>query len=116
MADLPFRPLASASDLEEALTQSERRPVLLYKHSTACPISARTQHSLEDLTQDADPPVYRLVVQEAGDLSQSIAKDLGIRHESPQAILLVDRAPVFDTSHGRVKAEAVREAARSHRP
>ncbi len=116
MADAatPFRPLATRDDLDEALARSDDGPVLIYKHSSTCPISARAQQSLEALTEAADPPVYRLVVQEARDLSAAVADELGVRHESPQALLLMDRQPVFDASHGQVRAEAVREVARQH--
>ena len=43
-------------------------------------------------------------------LSNKIATTFGIRHQSPQVIILHHRQPIFDASHGRVTAKAVRNA------
>lgn len=106
----PFHPLTSPSDWQSALERSSSEPVLIFKHSSACPTSARANGEMEDLTKSGDLPVYRVVVQESREVSDRIADELGIRHETPQAILLRDGAPAFDASHYKVKADAVREA------
>lgn len=106
----PFHPLASSTDWQTALERSSSEPVLIFKHSSACPTSARANEEMETLTESGDLPIYRVVVQESREVSDRIADELGIRHESPQAILLVDGAPAFDASHHRVKADTVREA------
>ncbi|MBK5099311.1 MAG: DUF2847 family protein, partial [Gemmatimonadetes bacterium] len=41
----------------------------------------------------------------------SIADRLGIRHQSPQIILLADGQPVWNASHGAVTAEILTEKA-----
>ncbi len=106
----PFHDLHSEDDWQEARTRSEEEPVLIYKHSTTCPISAGAQDRLQELTEEDDPPVYRVVVQKARDVSNAIEEALGVRHETPQAILLRGGQPVYDASHRKVTAEAVREA------
>jgi bacillithiol system protein YtxJ len=103
--------LHSPSDLAEALEASHQEPVLLYKHSSTCPISARAQSQVQQLDDD-DPPVYQVTVQTDRPLSQQIAQDFGIRHESPQAILVYRGSAVWDASHGEIRESAVREAAR----
>jgi thioredoxin 1 len=108
MADSPFRPLTSMSDLEDAFQHAQRGPIVLYKHSAICPISARMQDELATLDQPEDPPVYRVVVQDARPASDAIADRLGIRHESPQAIVVYDDTVLYDASHGRISAEAIR--------
>lgn len=109
----PFRPLDTEETLEEARAASEEGPVVLFKHSISCPISAGAHSEMETLTADDDPPVYRLIVQQARPLSQRIAQDLGIRHESPQVIVLRNGRPVFHASHGRVRADTIREASKA---
>jgi bacillithiol system protein YtxJ len=42
-------------------------------------------------------------------VSDRIAEDTGVRHESPQLLILQDGDAVFDASHHRVKADRVRE-------
>jgi bacillithiol system protein YtxJ len=106
----PFHPLTSASAWDDAQTASEDAPVLIFKHSNACPVSAQAQDEMTELAEDTDLPIYRVVVQEARSVSDTIEADLDVRHETPQAILLRDRRPVFDTSHFDVTAEAIRDA------
>lgn len=105
-----FRPLASESDWSDARAQSDDTPVLIFKHSTACPVSARAQREMQDVAAEPEaPPVYRLVVQKSRALSNRIAQALDIRHETPQVIVLRSGVPVFDTSHSRVRADTLRE-------
>lgn len=107
-----FIPLETASSLEDAVTQSRQTPVVLFKHSAACSLSAQAYQELSQLTEDEDPPVYLLVVQRSRSLSNQIEARFGIRHESPQVIVLVAGEPVYDTSHFGVTARAVRTATR----
>jgi bacillithiol system protein YtxJ len=108
----PFRTLASSEDWTAALDASEDGPVVVFKHSSVCPTSARANGEMSELAESLpeDVPVYRVIVQESRDVSDAIAEELGIRHESPQVIVLKDRTPVFDTSHHRVKADRVKDA------
>ena len=100
----------SETILEQASAHSMREPVVLFKHSVMCGISHRARREIEQLTQDDDPPVYEVVVQDARSLSKKIASEFAIRHQSPQVIVLHQRQPIFDASHGRVTAKAVRSA------
>ena len=113
MSDSPFRSLSTTADWTEAQEQSEDQPVLVFKHSSACPVSAEADSELKGLAEDAGLPVYRIVVQESRALSDTIADTLDVRHETPQAIVLEDRRPVFDASHFDVTADAVRDAVSS---
>lgn len=113
MSDDSFRSLSSETDWADARSRSEKRPILLFKHSSACPVSAKADQEMRQLVEDHELPVYKLVVQESRALSDEIADTLSIRHETPQAIVLHQKEPVFDTSHFDVTAEALREAVRS---
>ena len=105
-----YQKLDSEAALEEAAAHSMREPVVLFKHSTMCGISRRARQQIELLTEEDDPPVYEVVVQEARPVSNQIARQLGIRHQSPQVIVLYKGHPSYHASHGRVTTEAVRRA------
>ena len=108
----PFRPLATEEDLQDALRQSDEEPVVLYKHSNACSISAQAQDEMKSLiSSDDGPPVYQLVVQEARNVSDRISEHFSIRHETPQAIVVADGEPIFNASHQDVTAASVSQAA-----
>jgi bacillithiol system protein YtxJ len=109
-----FRPLEDRSDWQAVLDQSDEGPVVVFKHSSICPTSARAQDEMKALSDAGDLPVYRLVVQESREISDAIAEEFGIQHESPQVIVVKEGAPVFDASHRRVKADVVRDAVASN--
>ncbi|WP_263786542.1 bacillithiol system redox-active protein YtxJ [Salinibacter grassmerensis] len=113
MSDSPFRSLSSDANWAEAQSASEDQPVLVFKHSSACPVSAKAEKQLQSLAEEGSLHVYKLVVQESRALSDEIEEALDIRHETPQAIVLDDGTPVFDASHFDVTADAVREAVQS---
>ena len=104
-----FHALASEPDLQDAVARSQAEAVVLFKHSVTCPVSARAQQQMEAVA--AQTPVYQLIVQQARPLSHQIAQTYGIRHESPQVLVLYRGAVVFHASHFRVTADAVRQAA-----
>lgn len=95
--------------MEEAF----RSPLcLLYKHSGSCPISTIAQREIDRLERAAPSlPVFMLDVNRQRALSRSVAQALGVRHESPQAILIRDGAVVWHASHFAVTAAAVMNGA-----
>ncbi|MEP0546091.1 MAG: bacillithiol system redox-active protein YtxJ [Rhodothermales bacterium] len=103
--------LQDRSDFDALLEASKQQPVALLKHSIACPISARGQREFVGLEGPDDPPLYVIVVQYARDLSNHIAETLGVRHETPQAILIKDGEAVYDASHRAISTDALRDAA-----
>ncbi len=92
--------------LENLITSSRDRPVILFKHSNSCSISAAAYREMEHVNEDV-----RLVeVQSARDVSREIASRTGVRHESPQVIIMRDGKAVWNASHYDVTAKAVAEA------
>ena len=83
--------LLSIDQLDRALSESARRPVLLFKHSLTCPISSRAFSEFQTYLESPDSRVaYKLItVQTARDVSTSAAERLGVapargrKHERP---------------------------------
>ena len=55
-----------------------------------------------------------IVVQTARNVSREVEARTGVRHESPQAIVLRNGAAVWNASHFDITAEAVTEALKAH--
>lgn len=72
----------------------------VFKHSTACPVSARAAREVEAL--ETELPVYWVNVREQRDLSDWVAATFGVRHESPQLILVRDGRAAKSWSHFEV--------------
>ena len=95
--------------LEHLLTDSIEKPVIVFKHSNACSISARAYREMEQLDD-----VNILEVQSARDVSRELASLTGVRHETPQVIVLRDGKAVWNASHFDVTAARVLKAVESH--
>jgi bacillithiol system protein YtxJ len=105
-----FIPLADADALDELFKLSHSKPVVLFKHSTTCPISSAAYQEMSQYEGD----ISLLVVQKARELSRAVETRTGVRHESPQAIVLRNGTPVWNASHWRVRAEEVARAVREN--
>jgi bacillithiol system protein YtxJ len=103
-----FEPLSSEHDLDRALADSHIAPVIVFKHSQTCGASWFAESSLAEGPWPV--PVRRLVVQRQRALSARLAERLGVRHESPQALVLVDGRVAWHTSHAGVTRERVAAA------
>ncbi len=103
--------LASTQDADRMIQASYERPVYLLKHSISCPVSGRGHRQFAGLVEDEILDTYAVIVQDARDVSNYLAETLGVRHETPQAILIKDGKAVSVTSHFAIKTKALRKAA-----
>jgi bacillithiol system protein YtxJ len=97
--------LTTVEQWENALKGTSEKPLLVLKHSTSCSISAGAHEEFTNFINDAkaSPVDFAIVhVIEERPVSNAIAEQLGIKHASPQAILVKDGQPVWDTSHWNI--------------
>ncbi len=106
-----FSPVSDAAALEELFARSNQEPVLLFKHSSACPISARAYKEMEGVTAT---PVSIVVVQKSRDLSREVEERTGVHHETPQALVIRNGRAVWNASHFDITADAVEHAVREN--
>jgi len=81
---------------------------LVFKHSTACGVSARAARQVEALQTNL--PIYWVNVREQRDISNWIAQAYQVTHESPQLILLKDGKPDKVWNHFQVNRELIEKA------
>src|SRR5687767_13484558 len=108
--------LQHIDEFEQLLTESGAQPLLLFKHSYSCGISAEALDELvEHLNSDRPGSVrYAMVtVQTHRDVSNAVTAKLGVRHETPQALVIRNGRVVWAASHFRVTAKAVEAAIRA---
>ncbi len=109
-SEMTIHRLSNEDTLAQVFEHSDNEPVVIFKHSVTCAISAMARRRMLHLYEDDDPPVYEVVVQSSRPLSQRIEQSLGIRHESPQVIVLHKQQPVYNTSHGMITVDNIRTA------
>jgi bacillithiol system protein YtxJ len=94
--------LNQSSQLDEIKQISEQQPVLIFKHSTRCSISATALSRLERSWKEEDmkelQPFY-LDLLSYRPISNSIAEVFGVYHQSPQALIIYKGKCVYNSSH-----------------
>ena len=99
--------LDTLESLEKAAAQGM---VLVFKHSTTCPVSAQALRRVEQQWTNEDSqqikPYLVRVIQERP-LSNAIASHYGVRHESPQVLLIASSRCIYRASHEGILYEKI---------
>lgn len=99
------------NEFNQLLSDSAERPIFVFKHSTRCPISARA-HAEYQRFAEAHPEIEcrEVLVIEQRPLSQYIALQTGVTHQSPQALLFSGGKVVWNASHYSISADGLLQA------
>ena len=86
-----MRSLNSVEYWQELNKKSHEQPQIIFKHSSACPISLTAFESLKEAEEAGATPqdIHMLVVQVSPELSAQIEEESGIKHESPGKTFIV---------------------------
>ena len=102
-------PLTDLSQLDEIVTISDNKPIVIFKHSTRCSVSRFALKQFEseyDLTDRVD--AYFLDLLEYRVISNEIASRFGVYHQSPQLLLIKEGKSVYDVSHSDINARELK--------
>ena len=93
--------ITSGLDIEKIKEASHGKPVLVFKHSTSCPISATALSRVKRNWSDLDGLVdfYYLDLLANRPISNALADEFSVQHESPQILLIKNGECVYDASH-----------------
>jgi bacillithiol system protein YtxJ len=98
-------------DLEQFIERSHKDPVVIFKHSTQCSRSAAAYEEFQTfVAENPKIPCGTVLVIEDRELSSKLENRFGIRHESPQAIVIAKGNPVWHGNHFAITARALEEA------
>lgn len=103
-----YEQINTIDDLERVMTESTHRVVILFNHDPWCPISGRAFKEMARVDHDA----ALVDVSRARDVTAAIAERTGVRHESPQVLVLFEGREVWNASHFAITTQAVEDAAR----
>lgn len=103
--------LTSNDQLDAIKQESEKQPVLIFKHSTTCSISAMALSRMErNWNEQIGVKPYYLDLLANRPISAKIERDFGVEHESPQVLLIRNGACVYDASHMGISFAGVQQA------
>ena len=109
---LPWERLTSVDQLKKAIESSGEKPVLMFKHSTTCSISNMALNGFirkwTGTPEEID--IYYLDLLSYRDVSNAIAKETGVIHQSPQVIVLKNKEVVYTATHSSIDAQSALNA------
>lgn len=108
----PWQPLTQSEQLTDIVRESFEQPVIIFKHSTTCSISAMAKSKVERQWADAGlatAKIYYLDLLRFRPISQEIAQKFNVHHESPQLLLIQNGECTLDSSHMAIKLSEVKE-------
>ena len=96
----------------EVMAASEKRPQLVYKHSHRCSIcflaKEEVEKSFDAIEEKAEMNFVNVV--HARSVSNAFAEQTGVRHESPQVLIIKNKEVIWHASHHSIKGDAILEA------
>ena len=105
--------LSDVSQLNIIKEESKSQAVAIFKHSTRCSISAtaldRLERGWDKVIGDANIKPYYLDLIANRDISNQIVVDFGIRHESPQLMLIKNGEVIYHESHYGINLDEILE-------
>ncbi len=105
-----FTTVADGEALERLFARSHEEPVVIFKHSNTCPISAAAYGRMKEFGSG----VALVVVQQSRDVSREVEQRTGVRHETPQALVLRNGRVVWNASHFDITSDVVEQAVREN--
>ena len=101
--------LNSADQLNGIKELSKTRPQVIFKHSTRCSISSMAKNRLEKADQPEQCDFYYLDLIKFRPVSDKIAVDFAVHHQSPQILLIKNMECVYDESHNGIQMDEIVE-------
>ena len=108
--------LQSSDQLEELQKASQENPVVIFKHSTRCSVSAMALSRLERAWNPEETEglkTYLLDLISFRSISNQIVQLFGVQHESPQVLVIDKGECVYHTSHMGINYEDLKSFANS---
>ncbi len=103
--------LTSDAQLAEIKEESAQQPVLIFKHSTTCSISAMALSRMERNWNDIlGVKPYYLDLLANRPISRQIEDEFGVAHESPQVLLIRNGECIYDASHMAISFAGLQQA------
>lgn len=94
--------LTDIDQLVDIKQKSHEHPIIIFKHSTRCSISSMALSRLERGWDDSALPkveAYFLDLIAYRQISDAVADEFGIYHQSPQIMIIANGEVIYDDSH-----------------
>lgn len=101
--------ITTEQQLEQVKEHSRQQPVVIFKHSTRCSISSMAKNRLEREKTSDNIPFYYLDLIRHRPISNKVAADFEVHHESPQILVIKNGECIYDDSHNGINMQDIQE-------
>lgn len=111
IVEIPWNMLTDDTDIQQLEKESEDKMVVVFKHSTRCGISRLVLRNFEkNLNLPTEKTkLYFLDILNNRGISQEVASQFQVIHESPQVIVIKNKEVVHHASHSGISAKKIKE-------
>lgn len=98
--------------LEDMWKTSSDKFVYLFKKSTTCPLSADAFEEFNEFLNltNIDIEPFFVKVRETREISNQIADETNVQHQSPQILLIKNKEVLWHASHTKITVDSLTEA------
>lgn len=100
-------PLNEEEQLEKIIQKSQNTPQVIFKHSTRCSVSSMAKNRLDKNEQPEGIDFYYLDLIKHRNLSNKIAEDFKVEHQSPQILIIREGKCAYTESHSGIMMDDI---------
>lgn len=101
-------PFEREEQINDILAASTQKTQVIFKHSTRCIISTMAKQRVEKYS-DSNIDFHYLDLIQNRNLSNTVAEQFNVQHQSPQILVIKNNECVFDESHGGIQIDELKE-------
>jgi len=103
--------LKDYNQVQNLVEASHLKPQAIFKHSTRCSISVMAKSRLERSEFPEYIQFHYLDLLQYRDISNKIAEQFGVYHQSPQILLIKNGECIFEETHSAISMDEIVEQA-----
>ena len=108
--------LSSVDQIDQIRRESIENPILIFKYSSRCSLSRMALDRLERNWQETEMTgikSYFLDLITYREISNRIAHEFDVEHESPQVLIIENEKSIYDQSHMGIDYQQIRKAVKT---
>ena len=99
------------NQVQNLVEASHQQPQVIFKHSTRCSISVMAKNRLERSGLPDQIQFHYLDLLQYRDISNKIAEQFSVYHQSPQILLIKNGECIFEETHSAISMDEIIEQA-----
>jgi bacillithiol system protein YtxJ len=112
ISSFPWKEITSVEEFSEMLNAPTDKAKLFFKHSTRCSISSMALKGFErewNVSSD-DFELYFVDLIAHRDISNAIAAESHVEHQSPQVVVWRNGEVIYNASHHHIDAQKIQQS------